>query len=87
MSEPSHATAQIIVATTPTGQSELIVRIQLDCPRCGPQQILLAGHHLRLIRDVLIETIDDYPELTQAEYQQIGPTQKITSQGNDPSTS
>jgi len=57
----------------PNGDRFLLVEITTDCPACGPQAcphcgapqtIRLAGHHLRAVRDLMIEFIDLHPELT-----------------------
>ena len=42
----------------------LVVEIDIDCPECGQYQVRVMGHHLRAIRDLLIEFIDLHPELT-----------------------
>lgn len=44
------------------GSTALLGRIQIACPECGTYEIVIAGHHLRAIRDFLVETIDRYPE-------------------------
>lgn len=46
------------------GSELLLVRIDLDCPACGTAAWDVTGHHLRAIRDLLIEFIDLYPDLT-----------------------
>lgn len=50
--------------TLADGQEFLIVEIAIDCPACGQITIRLAGHHLRAIRDALIELIDLHPGVT-----------------------
>lgn len=46
------------------GEELLVVELKLDCPACGQHTIRIAGHHLRSIRDALIEMIDLHPTLT-----------------------
>lgn len=60
----SHARVTGIKATFPTGQESLLVQIDIDCPECGTYRMTLAGHHLRMVRDALIEMIDLHPGLT-----------------------
>jgi hypothetical protein len=50
--------------TLVTGEELLTVEIAIDCPYCGQYTIPIAGHHLRAIRDALIEQIDLHPTLT-----------------------
>lgn len=50
--------------TLESGEEFLVTEIVIDCDVCGPQRFVLAGHHLRAIRDGLIELIDLYPTLT-----------------------
>lgn len=70
--------------------SLLMLEIEIDCPLCGPFpiQIVVAGHHLKLVRDLCIEAIDAYPELTGGGEITVtkGPT-TIKGRVNDPSTS
>jgi hypothetical protein len=49
------------------GQEFLLVQIEIECPVCGAQQIEFHGHHLRMIRDMVIEAIDLHPDLTGEE--------------------
>lgn len=46
---------------------ELFVTVAIDCPHCGQGEIPLPGHHLRVIRDALIEYCDRFPELVGGE--------------------
>ena len=48
--------------TLTDGQEFLLVEIAIDCPSCGRYLIPIAGHHLRAVRDVLIEMIDLHPD-------------------------
>lgn len=50
--------------TLPDGEEFLVIDLAIDCPVCGSYTIRLAGHHLRMIRDALIEMIDLHPHLT-----------------------
>ncbi len=47
--------------------STLIVDVVIDCPDCGHHHVRYAGHHLRSIRDLLVQWIDEYPELCGKE--------------------
>lgn len=60
----STARGTAIKVTLPTGDEFLLVEIAVDCPSCGQYTIRLAGHHLRMVRDLLIEMIDLHPHLT-----------------------
>ena len=44
--------------------SFLIVDLTVDCPDCGTYQVRFMGHHLRTIRDALVQIIDEFPEVT-----------------------
>lgn len=46
------------------GTRRLTVQLTIACPVCGLQTIRVAGHHLRQLRDALIEVIDAHPETT-----------------------
>lgn len=48
----------------PDGREFLVVDIAIACPYCGDHTVQFAGHHLRAIRDGLIEMIDLHPGLT-----------------------
>lgn len=57
----------VVMAEYPDGSRLLILEIGIDCPQCGRFTIKLLGHHLRLVRDTIIEAIDLYPELAKEE--------------------
>ncbi len=47
----------------PSGQKDLIVSIKIICQPCGGEiEMDLPGHHLRAIRDTLVEMVDRFPE-------------------------
>ena len=50
--------------TLTTGEEFLVVDFVIDCGICGQQHFRIAGHHLRAIRDGLIEMMDLHPTLT-----------------------
>lgn len=52
------------VTTLPGGGEYLLVTIKLRCPVCGEIEMELPGHHLRALRNLLIEYVDMYPDLT-----------------------
>lgn len=62
MESRSRCTATKI--TFPTGEELLLVEIAIDCPGCGQYTIPIAGHHLRMVRDALVQMIDLHPTLT-----------------------
>lgn len=41
----------------------LVLTIAIDCPLCGQHAVKFAGHHLRTLRDLLIEMVDLHPGL------------------------
>lgn len=85
MAEQSHSSGRIFVFGEREPES-LLVEIMIDCPECGPQRYRIAGHHLRMVRDLCIDAIDQYPELTGNEPRRIS-HMVIKGQTNDPSTS
>lgn len=55
-----------IVLATPPGAPEaalLLVEVAIDCPECGQHVVRFAGHHLRALRNLLVEFIDLHPDL------------------------
>ena len=60
----SRATCTATKITLPSGEECLFVEIAINCPACGQYAIRFAGHHLRMIRDALIQMIDLHPTLT-----------------------
>ncbi len=68
------------------GDPYVMVEIEVECPECGPFTLQLAGHHLRTIRDVCIEAIDQYPELTKIESQIVDRFELKRKVGGDPSS-
>jgi hypothetical protein len=60
----SHAICTGTRVTLTTGEEFLVVEIAIDCPACGKGVILIAGHHLRTVRDAMIEMIDLHPDLS-----------------------
>lgn len=67
MPAQSHLRCTAMTVTLPTGEALLRVIFELDCPLCGQGTIVLAGHHLRAMRDAIIQTIDLHPTLTGAD--------------------
>ena len=41
----------------------LLLDVEIDCEQCGQHHVRFAGHHLRALRNLLVETIDRHPEL------------------------
>lgn len=68
MSLKSHTTGKAIVISFPDQEEKLlVVEITLDCPSCGAHTVKFAGHHLRAIRDLMIEFCDLHPDLIGPE--------------------
>ena len=61
---------QATLIELPTGERYLVVEVTIDCPACGTQRLVVAGHHLRAIRDLMIDFIDQHPELAGPEADQ-----------------
>jgi hypothetical protein len=55
--------AEALVVTLPDGREAMLVRITIDCPQCGKQQLEVLGHHLRAIRNFAQEFVDRFPHL------------------------
>lgn len=71
----------------PEGEKFLTIQIEVDCPACGTLQYEIPGHHLRAIRDIAIDFIDRYPELTGIEGKEVISRMTFGGPANDPSTS
>ena len=56
-------TGKAIVAHTPDGDL-LVGAVEGACPLCGPFELLIPGHHMKALRDLLIEWCDTFPDLT-----------------------
>jgi hypothetical protein len=68
------------------GEQALLVEILIDCPVCGQDRIRLAGHHLKMVRDICIDAIDHYPALAGKDPTVVTHS-AFTSRMNDPGTS
>lgn len=66
-----------------SGERLLVVGIDIDCPMCGQLQIQLSGHHLRGVRDLLIEFIDLHADLTGKD-SDIRTIERLQTQGKIP---
>ncbi len=54
----------VIMVESVEGHRNLVVQLAVDCPACGKYELLpIAGHHLRALRDAVIDAIDQYPDL------------------------
>ncbi len=83
----SRTQSRLYVVHPPDGsRSFLLLELLLDCPLCGQQRIQLAGHHLKMVRDIAIKAIDAFPELT-ASTVRVGMTEQVAGRVNDPETS
>lgn len=83
----AHTEGRIIVATYPTGQRVLWLQVQFNCQACGTGGIQIPGHHLVVLKDLVDQTIRDYPELTQAAFRrEREEPEEFTGTPGDPST-
>ena len=87
MADPARPTlvCRSIMAETPTGARSLVLDVQVQCPDCGDYLVRYAGHHLRALRDFLIATIDQYPDLTAEATKVSHEHYTIETGGGDPS--
>lgn len=53
--------------TLPSGEASLTVEITIACDLCGSHRLILAGHHLKAIRNLLVEFVDLHPTLCGPE--------------------
>lgn len=60
---------QSVKVETPDGQAILILQVGINCPECGEYSFVVSGHHLRTLRDAIIQTIDGFPDLCGKEGQ------------------
>lgn len=52
------------VAEAANGQQSLAIDIQISCPECGtPSRFQIAGHHIRVVQELLAEVIAAHPDL------------------------
>lgn len=51
------------LAEFPDGTRVLHGEIEIDCPSCGTGIIHIPGHHMKIIRNLLISWCDEHPEL------------------------
>lgn len=66
----SHLTGKALIVSHPdhpTVAPVMLVEIDIDCPMCGEQHLQIAGHHLRALRNLIIEFIDLHPDMTGEE--------------------
>jgi hypothetical protein len=57
-------TGRLTKAEFPDGTTALVGEIEVDCTICGQGTVILPGHHLKAIRDLLIAWCDMEPTLT-----------------------
>jgi hypothetical protein len=60
------------------GEKEVIAQIHLECDRCEPVVLVIPGHHVRQVRDVLIDLLDQFPYLVDGGRTVRTTTQKFT---------
>jgi len=63
----THALVCVQVKPNPNGESQ--VEFTIICQACEPQEqtFSVAGHHLRPIVNMLLEILDEYPELSESD--------------------
>lgn len=67
MAEKIEYFSQAQVMSLPDGREYLLVTIKIQCPICGEIEMQLPGHHVRAIRNLLVEYVDLYPHLTHKD--------------------
>jgi hypothetical protein len=82
----AHSTARIFLVDQADRAPFLFVEVIIDCPSYGLQRIQVAGHHLRMLRDICIDAIDQHPELTGSEPKKVD-LLAFKGRQNDPRTS
>ena len=64
----ARVTGRTIVVQLPTGQRYLVLQVSIDCPdSCQPgtsYEVLITGHHLPLVKQIIDEAIAEHPDLT-----------------------
>lgn len=75
--------SQAQVMTLPDKREYLLVTIKIQCPICGEIEMQLPGHHIRAIRNLLVEYVDLYPQLTHKddELQMLAGLQQARDEG------
>jgi hypothetical protein len=56
----------MLVETT-DGRKKLLQKIRVTCDRCEPVTVILAGHHIRALRQMCDDLITAFPDLTGEE--------------------
>jgi len=59
----SRVNTEATKVTFPDGDEAVYVQFEIVCPECGHHKVRIAGHHLRVLRNFFIDTIDRYPTL------------------------
>lgn len=61
------------------GEAVVVAQIEIRCPECGEEPLVyvIPGHHLRTVRDVLIDILDQQPDVVDAGVQ-LQKTQRAT---------
>jgi hypothetical protein len=73
MTQTAHVLGRAILVETLDEPPVLLIVLDIDCPVCGgfqayrqkdgPLQVQVAGHHLRALRDLLVDFIEEHPDL------------------------
>jgi hypothetical protein len=88
MAAESRTVGTVVLAELADGQKYLQVSIDIDCPICGQYTAVFMGHHLRAIRQILSDAIDEHPDQTLRETDvRTLETLKFSGPSNDPETS
>jgi len=66
----SRTRGRTVVVTLPTGEEYLLLQITIDCPDCcppgQPYEVLIAGHHLSVVKQLIDDAMAQHPTLTEA---------------------
>jgi hypothetical protein len=61
-------TVMTLVNEDGSGAEEVLtLQVEIGCPLCGDHVVVFAGHHLRALRNLLLDTIDQHPALCGEE--------------------
>ncbi len=59
------------------------MQIEIDCAECGETLTwTIPGHHLRTIRDVAIDHLDQFPEFNRGTITKLGTTGSVACGGD-----
>lgn len=77
----------MVVESADRAQRGLIFEFKVECPDCGDFGVRIAGHHLRHLRNLLVDVIDQFPDLCGSEAGlELLRREQITGKVDDPTT-